>query len=64
MRTLTFDNSTQAVNEANLMLAKFDEILRQSQREFGDLLDFKIELIQSWGLRDKFSVVTTSFNPN
>ena len=64
MRTLTFDNSTQAVNEANLMLAKFDEILRQSQREFGDLLDFKIELIQSWGLRDKFSAVTTSFNPN
>ena len=54
MRTLTFDNSTQAVNEANLMLAKFDEILRQSQRDFGDLLDFKIELIQSWGLRDKF----------
>ena len=54
MRTLTFDNSTQAVNEANLMLAKFDEILRQSQREFGDLLDFKIELIQSWGLSDNF----------
>ena len=64
MRTLTFDNSTQAVNEANLMLAKFDEILRQSQREFGDLLDFKIELIQSWGLRDKFSAVKTSFNPD
>ena len=47
------DNSTQAVKEAHYMLTTFDDILRQSQREFGDLLDFKIELIQSKGQFDR-----------
>ena len=45
------------------MLTTFNDILRQSQREFGDLLDFKIELIQSKGQFDRLLIAKIKTKP-
>ena len=51
-------NATGALSGANLVLVQMEDILRQSQREYGDLLDFKIELTKSQqNIRKKFSML-------
>ena len=51
-------NATDALKEANLVFIQIEDLLRQSQREYGDLLDFKIELTQSQQqIRKKFSML-------